>query len=384
MKVLHVIPSIASRYGGPSSAIRGMCGALSQAGIEVELATTDADGPDASLDPMEVKFDWPVHMFRSVRSEQWKYSPGLRDWLRDNLRRFDLLHVHGVWSYAGRVASRAAIASDVPYIVRPAGMLSEYTFKRGRAKKWAYWNLVEKKTMRKAAVIHATSSGEMDDVRSCLPLAKVHVIANGVHQDAWKNPPVRNVDFVGKASTPQILFLSRLHPKKGVLDYLLPAFERMHSTAQLTIAGGKDSHAPSYAEQVRLAIEYSPCRDRIKLVGEVVPSDRWGLIDAADLFVLPSHSENFGIVVAEAMSRGCAVVVTDRVQSCEHVDRAGAGRVVRLDVAEISNAMECLLADRSELSTVGKNGAEYARKNFDWSLIAQKIINMYRLCLSDE
>src|SRR5262249_39931239 len=157
IKILHVIPAIAPRYGGPSTCTAAMCRALNVIpGVTAELATTDADGPGGHLDPAAVPGGFETHLFRRNRIEQWSYSPGLAHWVRGSVRRFAAVHVHGLGSYPTAVAARAAAREGVPYVLGPDGMLSDYCLSVRAWKKRVYTALVERRTLARAAAFHAT------------------------------------------------------------------------------------------------------------------------------------------------------------------------------------------------------------------------------------
>jgi glycosyltransferase involved in cell wall biosynthesis len=147
------------------------------------------------------------------------------------------------------------------------------------------------------------------------------------------------------------------------------------------IAGAEDERSPGYAAEILRAIADLRLEDRVILIGQVEGDERWSLYDAADVFVLPSHSENFGIVVAEAMARRCPVVVTDGVQSCSHVIAAGAGKVVLGDVGSLARAMDEVLANPERKKIWGEAGRRYAEVHFRWSSIAEQIRQMYEACI---
>ncbi len=385
MRVLHVIPAVAPRYGGPSTAIGPLCQALNRLpGVRVELATTDADGP-TRLTPADLPAGVPAHVFGGVRTESLKYSPALHRWLRQHARDYDLLHLHSLWTAPPALAAAAARRAGVPYIVRPAGMLSDYTFARGRLKKQLFWLLVERRTVAGAAAFHATSEQEAAEVRAVRPGAAVAVIDNGVGEDAWTTPadPGHLAGLCGPAAAgrPVVLFLSRLHPKKGLADLLLPAFAMLRTPAVLAIAGGADDSAPGYPSEVRQAVRRLGLADRVVLLGAVPPAERWRVLDGAAVFVLPSHQENFGIALAEAMARGRPVVVTDRVQAAPHVTAAGAGAVVSPDPAALAAALDGLLADLAGRAAAGARAAAYARERFGWDRVAGEVAALYRRCL---
>jgi glycosyltransferase involved in cell wall biosynthesis len=340
----------------------------------VEVATTDADGATGRLAQGDGDLGVPVHLFRRTFSERWKYSGELAAWLRRHVGEYDLLHIHALWSHSSSTAAAAACQSGVPYILRPAGMLSDYSWGHRGWSKRVYWWLRERSTVGRAAAVHATTAAEADDVRRLCPTARVFVIPNGVEEAAWQQAAVQQIR---PNSQPVILFLSRLHPVKGVTDLLLPAVAKMQTTARLVIAGGADDHAPDYAAAVRSDVARLNLTDRVTLTGAVAADDRWALFDAADLFVLPSHSENFGIVVAEAMARGRAVVITDGVQLAQQIRQADAGRVVGRDVEQLAAALDELCADQALRERLGQNGREYCRTHFAWPAIAAAVGRMY-------
>jgi glycosyltransferase involved in cell wall biosynthesis len=387
MRILHVIPGVARRYGGPSTGIGPLVAALNQLpDTTAEIATTDADGPGGRLDPTETPAGVTTHLFRRDCSERWKFSSGLARWLFRHAAVYDVIHTHAIWSFAPTVAAAAARRVGIPYIIRPAGMLSGYTWGRRAFTKRAYWSLIEKRTIRRAAGFHATSPEEAREILAVHPAARVVVAPNGVENSAWTTPPqpdtLRPCCGPTVGDRPIILFLSRLHPKKGITDLLLPALARLSTDAFLAIAGGPDDHADGYDAEVRATIDRLGLMNRVALLGPVEGSTRWELYDGADVFVLPSRSENFGIVVAEAMARGCPVIVTDGVQAADHVLAAGAGRVVPFAVEPLVAALNEVLSDPSAQDAMGKSGQVYAAQHFNWDRVAETVRGLYDECVS--
>jgi glycosyltransferase involved in cell wall biosynthesis len=176
------------------------------------------------------------------------------------------------------------------------------------------------------------------------------------------------------AARPIVLFLSRLHPKKGVADFLLPAFARLKADAHLAIAGGVDDSTPDYRTEVERAIRALGLAGRVSLLGPVSPAHRWAAYDGAAAFCLPSHSENFGIVVTEAMARGCPVVAAEGVEAVQHVEAAGAGRRVPLEVGAIAAALDATLAQSAAL---GRRGRTYVEARLRWPAVAGQILHVY-------
>lgn len=386
MKVLNVIPVIAPRYGGPSSVIFPLCRALRRIpGVDVELATTNADGPGKTIDSSLIPTDFSVHVFPRIISERWQYSKALKDWLESNVSRFDIVHTHALWTYVPGATGLVSRKKNVPYIVRPAGMLSSYTFSKSAWVKRLYWSMLEHDTVRHAAAFHATSDEEAVEIQSYRPDARIKVISNGVDEEAWSMPVDRQLlrDKLDLSpSTPIILFLSRLHPKKGIVDRLLPAFAKLNSEAVLVIGGGEDDRAVGYKDRVHSSAKALGVADRVHVLGAVTFDERWYLYDGADVFVLPSHSENFGIVVAEAMARGCPVVVTEAVQASSHVRAAGAGEIVSGEPALLAAALDRMISDSAKRQACGAAGKAYAAEHFRWDRIAVQVRQMYDECLA--
>lgn len=376
------MPGVAPRYGGPSTAIWPMVAALNRVpGVTAELVATDADGPGGRVTAEQLPATVPARLFPRTRSEQWKYSPALGRWVRERARDYDLVHIHSLWSYSTAAAARAAARSGVPYVLRPAGMLSEYCLAVRGFKKRVYWAAVEGRTVRRAAGFHCTGADEVRDVLAVRPGATTYLIPQGIEEAAFAAPidpgALRRRCGPAAGGRPIVLFLGRLHPVKGVADLLLPAFARVAADAYLAVAGGQDAQAPGHPTEVRAEIDRLGLGGRVGLLGPVAAADRWQLFDGAAAFVLPSHSENFGMVVAEAMARGCPVVVTEGVQAKAQVLASGAGRVVRRDPSELAAVLTDLLTHPDLRDALGAAGRDYARARMSWDTVAAQLAAMY-------
>ena len=377
MKILHAIPSVARIYGGPSTAVAALAAAQNRLPeIVAEVAATDADG-DGRFDPSS----WPneagkLHLFPTVA------GPGasLRAWLDKRIADYDVMHIHSLWNSVVYYARRAAVRRGIPIVLRPCGMMSDYTWSRRPLLKYGYWWLRERGDVSSSAAIHCTSDAEAAEVRGHKVVrGTIQVIPNGVESAAFTVPRTagelrRRVGSMADGKR-LLLFLSRLHPKKGIVDLLLPALAAIGSNSVLAIAGGPDIHAPGHDDEIRTAIAALGLTDRVAMLGNIEPAERWSLFDDADAFVLPSHSENFGIVVAESMARGCPILVTSGVQSHEHVSAARAGVVVEPNVGSVLEGLKALAGmDREDAA---KRSRDYAAQHFDWNRIAERTIAMY-------
>jgi glycosyltransferase involved in cell wall biosynthesis len=375
--VLHVIPAIAARYGGPSAATLGLCRALELAGVRTLVATSDADGPGRLEGPQGV-----VRPFEGVRavvfprawSEAYKWSPRLAEWLVSHVSEFDLVHVHAVFSHSSLAAGRACRRAGVPYIVRPLGTLDPWSVRQKHARKVALLRMGGTQMLRHAAAMHYTSAEEQrlaETVVAQLPQGRV--VPLGVDDDIFRAASRRAVDD----RTSYVLSMSRLDPKKG-LEQLIAAFHQLAAipplnTWRLVIAGDGD---PAFVAQLKAAAKSGLASARIEFAGWVGGEEKLRLLAGAGRFALPSHQENFGISVVEAMAVGVPVVVTPGVNLSEDIVRAGAGWVTTRDQQALADTLAGALADVRQRAERGRQARIFAER-FRWPAVAASLIRFY-------
>src|ERR1035437_8161382 len=332
MRILHVVPTYlpAVRYGGPIFAVHGLCRALVSRGHKVEVFTTNIDGSEKSdvstgvpvfLDGVQIRY------FSSTFLRRLSWAPALAHALKEEIGRFDLLHLHSVFLWPTWAAARLARKAHVPYLISPRGMLvKDLIGRRSRFVKLAWISLIEKSNVERASAVHVTSELEAAELeRFKWQLPPVSMIPNGVDELdlAGRSKPSSDVESIA-ASQPLVLFLGRLSWKKG-LDRLLNAFAATRH-GMLAIVGTDDED---------MVPRLSDLAERLRIVERVLfrprtvrGCDKERLFAAARLFVLPSYSENVGNTVVEAMQRGVPVIVTPEVGAAEIVRKAGGGLVV--------------------------------------------------------
>src|SRR2546422_6184274 len=226
MKVLHVIPSVSPKYGGPSQALTAMCRALMARGVEVQIASTDAEPVGHLGVALELLTSYdgvPAIFFRKQLSEAFKYSRPMSRWLGQNVANFDLVHVHGVFSHACIAAARACQRQRVPYLLRPLGNLDPWGLRQKSLRKKLFLNLGGRRMLRHAAAIQYTSQSEKTLSERALNLNHGVVIPLGV-DISTNGLPAANKNASAKQSDRYVLFLSRLQPAKGV-EVLIDAFD---------------------------------------------------------------------------------------------------------------------------------------------------------------
>jgi len=388
MRVLHIVPSIAAIYGGPSQMVKGLSAAQGAAGAQVTILTTNANG-DFGQAPLAVPLDRPVpedgfevRYFPCAPFRRYKFSWPLLRWLWTHGDRYDIAHIHALFAPVSTAAAMVCRWRGLPYVLRPLGTLDPLDLQKKRRIKQLYGRLLEGPNLAGAAAVHFTSAQEAKISERFGARTQDLIIPLGVPDGRGGADP-RSVGEgeplppLPRTGGPSILFLSRLDPKKG-LDLLFPALEILAGEGVpfgLWLAGGNPQD-PAY-ERACCDRARQILGDRVAVLGFVQGARKRQLLAAADVFVLPSHYENFGIAVAEAMAAGRPVVVADGVHIWPAVQEAEAGWVCGRSVPALVAALRLALADGSERDRRGRNGQRYAAEHYSWPAIARQTLDAY-------
>ncbi len=327
LKVLHVIPAVAPRYGGPSRAVFEMCRALNAQGVETLIATTDADGrgrlPVDTREPALYNGAQTI-FFPRQWSQTFGYSHALARWLDKNVSRFDVAHIHAVFSHPCIAAAAACRKRQVPYIIRPLGSLDPWSLSQKPFRKRVMLRVAVKRMLDGAAAIHYTTPDEQRLAESALHLRRGVVVPLGVEIEA---PRERAQDRLGQS--PYVIALSRLHPKKNI-ELLLRVFLAVTDAPELNdwrlvIAGDGE---PDYVGRLKQIVEEQGAGDRVVFTGWLDGAERVSALRNASLLALISHQENFGLAAVEALACGVPVIVSEGVNLASKIEesRRGLGR----------------------------------------------------------
>lgn len=373
MRVLHVIPSVSEVRGGPTENLRVSTTALASLGVEVHVATTDDDGPGSRLQPppggVEVRNGVTVRYFPRQTSF-YSFSAPLVVWLWQNMRNYDLVHIHALFNFPALAAGVIASLRQVPFILRPLGTLANWGFRTRRPLlKRLSFRFLEGPLLGRAAAVHCTSEMERHEIEGmeCSGFRAV-VIPNPV-----ETAPLLP-SLAGAART--VLFLGRLDPKKG-LDLLLPAFASVvtrRPDARLRLVG---DGAPDFVAGLKKTVQELGLEECVTFSGFLKGDARREAWRLASIFVLASRTENFGISVVEAMERGLPVVISDEVGICEQVAAREAGLVVPCDSDRIAEALLRLLEDEPLRQRLGHNGRIAAQELYSPSSVARALRDLY-------
>lgn len=373
LRVLHVVPTYypAVRYGGPIRSVHALCSALVRRGHRVSVYTTNMDGDADSDVPLGTAVDLEgvsIHYFSVPALRRLFWSPGLSAKLRETVSEFDLVHLHSIFLWPTYVAARAARRAGVPYVMSPRGMLVQDIIRRkSRFVKSAWIGLVERRSLAQAAGLHVTAEIEGDEAKAMgLALPGVFCVPNGV---SWPGAhPVLSAGPFHAVPRPYALFLSRINRKKG-LDRLIRAWGSV-PRLMLIVAGNDDENL---LPEISALAESQGVADRVRFIGAVSDEHKWALYENAEMFILPSYSENFGNVVAEAMAMACPVIVTPEVGLAKLVHETGAGVVTSGEPKALSQAITDLHHDEVRRKRLGARGRRTAIERLSWEGVAAQM-----------
>ncbi len=351
MKVLRIISSVNPAAGGPINGLVNSSRELVKLGHSVDVVSLD--------DPLSKRvadFEFPLQSFSSSLGV-YSYSSEFYNWLKESVSKYDVVIVHGLWQFHSYAAAKACKLNSIPFVTFTHGMLDPWFNKGNRLKtfkKKVYWAIFERHVINNSNAVLFTSEEERTLAREPFaPYSPIErVVAYGsplpkVDLNVQKEQFLHKFDVLkGKRFA---IFLSRIHEKKGI-DLLIEALGRIRKLPDdfmLAIAG-PDSEGLQ-AKLIR-QIASLGLSARVVWLGMLSGDIKWGAYQAADVFVLPSHQENFGIVVAEALSTATPVLITNKVNIWREIDAAGAGFVANDDIAGI----EALLTNWLGLSEEGK------------------------------
>ncbi len=371
-RLLHMVASFAPAAGGTTEAIRKLAQCCVGA-VEVVCL----DDPKAAYVQGQ---SFPVHALGPPQGN-YRWTPKLKPWLAENLDRFHGVVIHGLWQYHGYGTYRM-VRGRLPYVVFPHGMLDPY-FKRAfplkHFKKQVYWLAREQRMLRDARAVCFTTAIERDaSAKTFWPGGwKSVVVSLGISEpggDASGQREMFLTKFPGLRGRRFFLFLSRLHRKKGC-DLLLEAFGRVDADWDLVMAGPDEEglRAVLEAQAARLGIA-----GRVHWTGMLEGDVKWGALRAAEAFVLPSHQENFGIAVVEAMACGVPVIVSNKVNIWPEIAQDKAGIVVDDSAEGTYQGMAAFLAMREEerLQMI-RNGVDCFRGRYEMTRSAAALNELF-------
>jgi glycosyltransferase involved in cell wall biosynthesis len=339
MRILHVIGSVDPELGGPSEGIAQMGMRLKAQGHCVEVVSLDPPGACVARFPLRVCALGPSVL-------RYGFNTRLVPWLRQHAGTYDIVIVNGIWGYSSFASWLALSKSSTPYVVFTHGMLDpwfKYRYPLKHLKKWMYWPWADYWALRDAAAVIFTCEEERVLARQSFWLYRANErVATYGTSAPQGDPEIQKRAFYNRFPHLEgqrvVLFMGRIHPKKGC-DLAIEAFARVlaeYPNWQLVMAGPDQV---GWQSQLQLMAERFDLSNRITWAGMVQGDAKWGAFRAAEVLLLPSHQENFGIVVAEALACGVPALISNKVNIWREVESDGAGLVAEDNVAGTANLL---------------------------------------------
>ena len=382
MNILRVITSMDPKIGGPTEGIRQIQNALSDGGYDVNCEIACMDNPDS---PWIENSSTTIHAL-GKKASTYSYSKKFSSWLDANVSKFDLVIIHGIWQYHSYAAYRACYKNNIPYYLYTHGMLDPWfkeTYPLKHLKKMAYWLMFEQKVVNNAKGVIFTCEEEKILARKSFPVYSPNEIVTsygtlGSPISISKDDAIAsfNERFPELKDKKIILFMGRLHEKKGC-DILLNSFARVSNSIKnihLMFAGPNDS---LYAKKLIEESENLGIKELVTWAGMLQGKLKWGAYYCCNVFCLPSHQENFGIVVAEALSCSKAVLISDKVNIWREIEATRAGIISRDDITSVSEVIkQWFNLSIEEVTDYNNNAYICFKEKFDIRIAASRFMEI--------
>jgi glycosyltransferase involved in cell wall biosynthesis len=379
MRILHFLKSARNEVGGPARAAIDLCALLSARGHDVTLATCSGADLPGAWGSMKGRMPHIVQLPRPELGGHAYIRPSGKI-LANLVRDQDLVHVHGMWDIASVQLCREAARSQIPYFITIHGMLDDWSMRQARPKKLVYMALIGSRWLRGAHSIHLTAEAELDQASAWFPRSMGRVIPILLDLEPFNHLPGAAPacsTYATPAGRSRLLFLSRVHPKKG-LENLLRALRLLKERRVAVSAMIAGSGEAGYVESVKAkARELGLDSPDVQFLGPVTGNMKLSLYQSADLLVLPTYQENFGLVLIEALACGLPVITTTGVDIWAELKSSGGAVIIDNAAGSIADAVTGILAQPGERRRMGDSGREWVFRHLDPSRILQQFESMY-------
>lgn len=384
MNILHYIESTGFKYGGPPRFALDACRVLANEGHAATILTPDAtDTPATWLEEAGCRSgDTPTvaRLGTLMRPGGFIGLSGMRR-VRTALRAADVIHLHGVWAPSNLQVAAAAREMGVPYVVSLHGMLDDWCISQSGLKKKAFLTLGGRYMLEHAARVHCTAQAEVDQSKKWFPNGAEAIIPYLMDLDPYRDlpgPQLAREKFavLREDGAPTVLFLSRLHYKKGP-EFLLQAAAKLKElgvTGKVAFAGTGD---PAYIDSLKAMAEQLGVSDRVHFLGMVVGREKLSLYQSADLFVLPTSQENFGLVLIEALACGTPIVTTKGVDIWRDVEASGSAMICDQAPQHLAETISTILNNDGLRRGMASKARQWVFREFDERVLLRRFEGLY-------
>jgi glycosyltransferase involved in cell wall biosynthesis len=402
MKIVVTIATIDPEHGGPARTVPALCKAFARSGADLELVTISEHRREIKASPD----DGFITTVIPTDADRYHWRPWAKQF-KEGLRKAvsvkeAIIYDVGLWLPSNHFAAQIATQMQTPFVSSPRGMLSDEALRISKWKKKIAWSVYQGRDLKRANVLHATSEAEAHDFRKRKLSQPIAIVSNGVEvpvgiqraedsgsqganftaggRELFANRPREaGGSALVKTEEPRtLLFLSRLHPIKGLKD-LVTAWARVRPQGWRAVIAGPNEN--NHQQEIESLAKSLDVRQDFEFVGAVDDEAKWKLLASADLFVLPSYSESFGMAIAEALAAGVPVITT-RATPWSDIEKCRCGWWVDTGAGAIAEALSlATAATRQELREMGKGGRELISKNYSWDSAAKNMLSVFEWVL---
>jgi glycosyltransferase involved in cell wall biosynthesis len=385
LRICQVIASINRSIGGPAVSVPRLAEVLSDNGLDSALATLDypEHGRQTQMRHVKLISQKASWLTRHARG----FSPQFRRQLITEVgKNMDIIHSHGLWMFPNRYACQTALRHHIPLVISPRGMLEHWALKQGRQKKLFVWHLFEKNNFAAAQMFHVTSEVELESLRAAGATQPAAVIPNGIDlPDTASAPPREHLTarYPELKNRQWLLSMSRLHPKKGVFELLTAwrGLEKKFPDWHLVLAG---PDLDGYGRVLRDAVHDTGLVDRVTFTGMLVEEDKACALSNAGLFVLATHSENFGLVIGEALAFGTPVITTHAAPWHDLETRGCGWWIENKPETLVTTLAQAMSLSIDERCAMGRKGRQLVADKYDWHRVGEQMKTAYLWCCGRE
>ena len=378
MNILLVIPYLTPIYGGPTVIFKKIIDVLSNFNYNITIITTTANGDhelDIQTNIIQIKNGLSYIYFRRRGPKFLMFSPSLFYWLFNNLKKYDLVHIHCVFNLFSFLTCFFSKLFNLPYILSPHGALDPYCFSYKWWKKIPYYYFIERFNLFNSKIIHVTSSMEASAISGLGYASKIYSLPLCI------DFPISHLSNRTFSESLNLIFVSRLDPIKG-LPVLFEAISLINQKSKiiinLKIIGDGD---PKYVLILKNLTRIIGISQQVSFYGFLEKSQIFQIFAHSDVFVLPSFHENFSLVTAEALAAGLPVIITDQVGISGDVINSNAGDIIPVNMPVALADAILKYSDPTVRQKASENAKRLAEKNYSPSLFGDKLINMYKFAI---
>lgn len=377
LKIVQVASSLDDEAAGPSYSVPRLCEALAASGHSITLAsTTSKSMSDISKERGFERCRYSLRYASVPVLGKLGIAPALRAHLFSRATEVDVFHTHGLWRFANVYPAAAARRAGKPFVLTPRGMLAPSALKFSALSKQIFWIAQQRAALEGVSAFHATSKQEYADIRAYGLGQPVAIIPNGIDLPTFEPASAPNLE------TPTVLFLGRLHPVKAI-DRLIRAWHLLGETQknwQLVITGPVEADYDKELKQLIMDLKLT----NVSLQGPVRGAEKWRLLQSAELTVLPSLSENFGVAVAESLAAGTPVIAS-RGTPWEDLETNVCGWWVDNHPESLAKTLaEAFQLSQKARAAMGERGRSWMKRDFGWDAIAAKMCGVYSWLLGQQ